>query len=415
MEVSARRPARAASLAVAALCLLVAGALPALAGDRSEAPRNSLWFGVGVTGVTLDPTGTAYWVTTEDHSVMHVDRVTGAALGPALAGPDTLLSCPRQPAIGPGGELVVPNYCGGDTVTFYPPDAGGNVQPSHLLVVGLSQPSGVAFDAAGRLYTANYGNDSVTVHAPNAQPNDPPERTIAGPQTGLTDPTSVAVGPDGELYVATFSPGTVRVFAPGASGDVAPTRVITYDDEDADTTPDNLAGAEAVALDSSGHLYVTLLPGEVLVFPAGADGPSTPLVRLSGPDTGLQSSLDLVVEPDRSVSVANDMPMTVTTHDPLVPFTVPSKVRHLVVRGKADARRRTVDWRAPADNGGQPVSRYDLVVTKKGKVVLTRTVHDTDAVLRRAELPRGSLTVEVDARNATGAGPAASRDFTVRR
>ena len=72
---------------------------------------------------------------------------------------------------------------------------------------GLNNPYGVALDASGRIYAANFaafGTPSITVYAanPSGTLNEAPLGTITGSSTGLNGPTSVAVDPSGLIYVA---------------------------------------------------------------------------------------------------------------------------------------------------------------------------------------------------------------------
>src|SRR2546422_5515094 len=66
---------------------------------------------------------------------------------------------------------------------------------------GLSQPEGIAFDAAGDLYGANVSNNSITVYAAGATGDAPPPATIAGRNTGPNQPPGIALGGAGPRSV----------------------------------------------------------------------------------------------------------------------------------------------------------------------------------------------------------------------
>jgi hypothetical protein len=87
------------------------------------------------------------------------------------------------------------------------------------------------FDDLDNLYVAN--GHSILVFAPDAHGNVAPIRTIKGPHTGLTNCVSIAVDPTGIVYAGNFfaqdQDGHITVHAPGADGDVAPLRTITGD------------------------------------------------------------------------------------------------------------------------------------------------------------------------------------------
>jgi hypothetical protein len=78
---------------------------------------------------------------------------------------------------------------------------------------GLNEPYGVALDASGRIYAANFGATpmpglpllpSITMYGanPSGTLNETPLGTIFGSNTGLNGPTSVAVDSSGLIYVA---------------------------------------------------------------------------------------------------------------------------------------------------------------------------------------------------------------------
>jgi hypothetical protein len=93
----------------------------------------------------------------------------------------------------------------------------------------LLVPKGMDFDNANNLYLSNGAN--VLVFAPSADGDVPPIRTIGGPSSGVSNTFDLAVGPSGEVYVGNvlgdFSPGNITVFPAGADGDVAAIRKIS--------------------------------------------------------------------------------------------------------------------------------------------------------------------------------------------
>jgi sugar lactone lactonase YvrE len=62
---------------------------------------------------------------------------------------------------------------------------------------GFSSPVGMAFDAAGHLYVAEWGAGRVLRIAPDG--------TRAVFADGLAGPSGLAIGPDGAIYVASYS------------------------------------------------------------------------------------------------------------------------------------------------------------------------------------------------------------------
>jgi hypothetical protein len=99
---------------------------------------------------------------------------------------------------------------------------------------GLSQPRGLALDAAGRLLVSNSATPaSITVYASAsvATGNITPSLTISGSSTLLRAPGQIALNRNvgnGELYVLDPLAASVLVFtnAPTTGGNIAPARNI---------------------------------------------------------------------------------------------------------------------------------------------------------------------------------------------
>ena len=76
-------------------------------------------------------------------------------------------------------------------ITRYAAGATGNAAPVATIegaATGLSAPTGVAVDGAGRLYVANETANSVTAYAPSANGNAGPLYSISGASTGHPAP-----------------------------------------------------------------------------------------------------------------------------------------------------------------------------------------------------------------------------------
>ena len=75
-----------------------------------------------------------------------------------------------------------------------------------LLHDGLSSPVGMAYDASGNLYVANWSGGTVLKFAPGGQ------RSVFA--EGLSGPSGLALSPTGDIYVASYSEDLVWLFTP---------------------------------------------------------------------------------------------------------------------------------------------------------------------------------------------------------
>jgi 6-phosphogluconolactonase (cycloisomerase 2 family) len=188
------------------------------------------------TDVKLDPTGKVYvsnagtgsippsitiYAAGANGNATPIDTITGTYTG--LNGPWAL-------ALDAAGNIYVANDFN-STVTVYAAGANGNAAPIATIsgpYTGLNGPEGVALDAAGNIYVSNDNAPypvSITTYAAGANGNVAPSATIIGGNTGLSGPSYVALDSAGKIYVGDSD--KILVFAAGASGNVAPTATIT--------------------------------------------------------------------------------------------------------------------------------------------------------------------------------------------
>lgn len=160
-----------------------------------------------------------------------------------ISGPLTGLNSAQGVTLDTAGNLYVTNgstHRGGPhSVIVYAPGASGNVAPLRTIsgpLTGLNSVQGVALDVAGNIYVANSTTFDITVHTRGASGNVAPIRTIRGANTGLSapprepdpiGPVGVALDATGTLYTANWGANSINVYAPGATGNVAPLRIIS--------------------------------------------------------------------------------------------------------------------------------------------------------------------------------------------
>ena len=97
-------------------------------------------------------------------------------------------------------------------MTEYAQGATGDAAPLATIAgadTGLDGPFGMAVDASGDLFVADYASNSVTEYAPGATGDAAPLATIAGADTGIDGPLGMALDATGDLFVANFTGNSV--------------------------------------------------------------------------------------------------------------------------------------------------------------------------------------------------------------
>jgi hypothetical protein len=169
-------------------------------------------------------------------------------------------------AIDAAGRIYVANS-GNNTVTTYNADG---TQTTPTITSGINSPSGVAVDVAGRIYVANIGSNTVTTYKADG--------TRTSPTINLGgSPGGVAVGPNGKIYV----PNSF------CDSDFCDGSVTTYNADGTRTSPTIDLGASSVAVDATGNIYVSSKYGTVSTYdPSGSQTTPTiigPRPTFSGP------------------------------------------------------------------------------------------------------------------------------------
>ncbi len=211
-------------------------------------------------------------------------------------------------------EIFVVNHS--DSIMAYAPGANGNVVPDWVMGFQLS-PYGIARDPAGRIYVTNNWNNSISVFAPGHVGAASPVAIIRGSKAGLDRPTGIAVDSKGKIYVVNGGsvfdlsgprPGRIDVYAAGSDGNIAPVAVLMGNRT-------RLENPNAVALDSSGKIYVTdsgdgeiesKSPPRVMVYSAGSKGNVAPITTISGERTDLWFPYGIALDASGKIYVTNN-------------------------------------------------------------------------------------------------------------
>jgi hypothetical protein len=158
-----------------------------------------------------------------------------------------------------------------DDIAEFSAGSTGTTAPI-VTITASSLGYGLALDANGTVYSS--AGSSIVEYAAGANGSTPPAVTIAGAATGLNNPDGVAVDAFGDVFAANFNNDTVTEYAPNTTGNAAPSATITLG---------VIAGQSyrpaAVAVDAQGTLFVgDNNHGAFLEYTAGATGTATPLV-----------------------------------------------------------------------------------------------------------------------------------------
>lgn len=217
-----------------------------------------------------------------------------------IRGPNTQLADPLGIALDPvnGDVYVESEGCGSPyfyCIEIFASGANGNIAPTGIIrgkKTKLSNSTGVAFDASGNLYVANYAGvgyknrGAVTVYASGSVGNVAPVQTISGSNTGLYQPETVAFDTRANIYVPNGNggpgnAGSVTVYGPRANGNATPIRTI-------DGTRTKLDEPIGTALDGSNNVFVANYESNtVTAYAAGANGHVKPISKIKGSGTGL--------------------------------------------------------------------------------------------------------------------------------
>ncbi|WP_255565900.1 hypothetical protein [Mumia sp. zg.B21] len=303
-----------------------------------------------------------------------------------------------------------------DRVSVFRRGAYGDVAPIRTFDTGEFS-SHLAVSRDGKVAVAHDALGEVAVYAAGASAGATPAQLITGPRTGLGEGvTELAFTSTGALWVD--ADDVLRAFAAGATGDTPPLRSLT-------PVTGATGGVSDVAVDAKNRLYVAQsydgLGGSgtvVSVFPADARGEMRPIRSLEGSRSRLstiQAGAQIAVDGRGELAVTGYPRKDVLVFRTLFPGR-PSVVRSVRVSGKASAKKRTVRWKKPADDGGRDVRSYKVVFRKGSKVLKRVTLKPgrRSYTVRKSALRRGKLTVTVRAKTAKGWSPKAVKKFRVR-
>ncbi|MCZ6750920.1 MAG: hypothetical protein O7E51_03730 [Acidobacteria bacterium] len=192
-------------------------------------------------GLAVDAAGNLYIADEENHRIRKVS-------------PDGIITT----VVGNGTRTGVIDGEGGD-----PADDLGDGGPATS--ASLNSPSGVAVDAAGNLYIADSDNDRVRKVSPDgiittvAGNGNSAFSGDGGPATSasLSSPAGVAVDAAGNLYIADFANDRARkVSLDGIISTVAGNGLFKFAGDGGPATSASLHNPSSVAADTAGNVYI---------------------------------------------------------------------------------------------------------------------------------------------------------------
>jgi hypothetical protein len=163
----------------------------------------------------------------------------------SIQGSQTGLNDPQGVALDASANIYITNKgddasTGNDSVTVYAAGSTGNVAPTQTITgarTKLDLPLQLALDSSSNIYVANFtypnsGNGSLTVYAAKANGNVAPTQKIKRAKTELNLPAGIALDASGNVYAANFdrtnfADSSITVYAAGSNGNVAPINTIS--------------------------------------------------------------------------------------------------------------------------------------------------------------------------------------------
>jgi sugar lactone lactonase YvrE len=255
----------------------VAGGPLGLVGDNGPATSSQL---LNPEDAVADASGNIYIADSLNNRIRKVTNGTITTItGTGLAGysgdgaaTSAQLSDPTGLALDAAGNLYVADtgnnlirkITGGVITTVVGTFSGGSLLDNvAALSAQLSAPTGLALDAAGNIYIADSGthrirkvaNGVITTVAGNGVQGYNGDG-IAATNAALNYPSDVKLDAAGNLYIADHGNNLVRMVAGGSISSIAGNGVAGYGGDNGPATSAQLNGPSGIAVDSAGNVFI---------------------------------------------------------------------------------------------------------------------------------------------------------------
>jgi sugar lactone lactonase YvrE len=196
-------------------------------------------------GLALDANGDVFIADYSNNRVVEIPW-TGTAFGAQAVLPSTGQNFPSGVAVDANGDVFIANYDNQNSpptpsLVVELPWNGTSYGAPVTVVNWLSGPFGLAFDAAGDLYIANFPNGQI-VELPKGCSASTCQVTVA---TGLVNPTAVAVDQNGNVFAADYYGNQVVEIPSGCATSACWIQI-----------GNGLAYPAGVAVDDAGNIFI---------------------------------------------------------------------------------------------------------------------------------------------------------------
>jgi sugar lactone lactonase YvrE len=255
-------------------------------------------------GLAVDAAGNIYFPELDGDLTQRIDKVTPGGTMSALNTPAKLPTngdfTVQAVAVGPGSTIYFSTFTqvyrleSNGTVTLIAgapgfPSAVGDGGPA--TAAKISNPSSLAFDAAGNLYITEPFDSRVRKVTPGGTIS-----TFAGmghvgysgdggfaTSALLSTPVDVKTDSSGNVFIADLTASVVRKVAPnGIITTVAGTRSNGFSGDGGPATQATLSGAAAIAVDPFGNLFIADRPSAASTISPATDNNRIRMVNASG-------------------------------------------------------------------------------------------------------------------------------------